>query len=61
MGSIFVVNWIKIRKKYWGLFGPYALKYHYTLIQSADDASVDMKPLPALVGQIIEDVWEKYY
>lgn len=60
-GLTFVVNWIKLRKKHFGVFGPYILKYHYSVVDMPSHPPPDSGELNTLVGQIIEDVWEKYY
>lgn len=62
-GMIFVVNWVKVRKKYFDLFGPYVLSYHYTILCPPEGKSFpeNTKAYDPLVGVIIEDVWAKYY
>ena len=60
-GVVFVINWIKLRKKYFGIFGPYELKYHYSVVNEESVLKKNDPKLHFLVGQIIEDVWEKYY
>jgi len=60
-GVIFVVNYIKLRKKHFNLFGKYVLRYDYTLIECPEGLIHPNVGFDHLVGEIIEDIWEKYY
>ena len=61
-GVTFVVNWIKLRKKY-RLFGPYQMTFHYSIMGTPDETGkfIPNDNLNTLVGQIIEDIYEKHY
>lgn len=59
-GVVFVINYIKLVKKLWG---GYKLKYDYNIIEPPQNGAADTSgaAFKNLVGDIIVDIWEKFY